>query len=100
MKTISNKEILENLAAENPSYERMISMLNEKETKKLLKEMAWACYEFWANELNTDDDKEVWPNVIKDLENTVHEPFSPRKDLLDAEAKAEFIEQLKFDLGI
>lgn len=75
-------------------------MLNAKETKKLLKEFAWEYYEFWANELETDNDKEVWPNVIKDLEGTNHDPFSPQGELLDAEAKAEFIEQLKFDLGI
>lgn len=34
-------------------------MLNAKETKKLLKEFSWSCYEFWANELETDNDKEV-----------------------------------------
>lgn len=75
-------------------------MLNEKETKKLLKEMAWACYEFWANELNTDDDKKVWPNVIKELEDADYETFSTQGKLLDAEVKAEFIEQLKSELGI
>ena len=75
-------------------------MLNKKETKRLLKEFAWSCYEFWANELNTDDDKEVWPNVIKDLEATNNDPFNPQGELLDAEAKAEFIKQLKLDLDI
>lgn len=75
-------------------------MLNAKETKKLLKEMAWECYEFWANELETDNDKEVWPNVIKDLEGTNHDPFSPQGELLDAEAKAEFMKELKLNLGI
>lgn len=75
-------------------------MLNAKETKKLLKEFAWECYEFWANDLRTDDDSKVWPMVIKDLEATDNDPYSPQGDLLDTTAKAEFIEQLKFDLGI
>lgn len=75
-------------------------MLNAKETKKLLKKFAWECYEFHANDLRTDDDSKVWPNVIKDLEATDNDPFSPQGELLDAEAKAEFIKQLKFDLGI
>lgn len=75
-------------------------MLNAEETKKLLKEFAWECYEFWANELNTDDDKEVWLKAIKDIEEVTHNPFTPQGDLLDVEAKAEFIKQLKFDLGI
>lgn len=75
-------------------------MLNAKETKKLLKEMAWECYEFWANELETDNDKEVWPRVIKDLEDTNHDPFSPQGELLGAEAKAEFMKELKQNLGI
>lgn len=75
-------------------------MLNAKETKKLLKEMAWECYEFWANELETDNDKEVWPNVIKDLEDTNHDPFSPQGESLDVEAKAEFMKELKQNLGI
>ena len=75
-------------------------MLNAKKTKKLLKEIAWECYEFWANELETDNDKEVWPRVIKDLETTNHDPFSPQGELLDADAKAEFMKELKFNLGI
>ena len=75
-------------------------MLNKKETKRLLKEFAWSCYEFWANELNTDDDKEVWPKVIRDLECTNHNPFSPQGEELDKDAKAEFIKQLKPDLDI
>lgn len=75
-------------------------MLNANETKKLLKEFAWDCYEFWANELKTDEDFKVWPKVIMDLECVTHDPFSPKGDLLDAEAKAEFIKNLKLDLGI
>lgn len=75
-------------------------MMNAKETKKLLKEFAWECYEFWANELNIDDDREVWLKAIKDVEGVTHNPFSPQGELLDAEAKAEFIQQLKQDLGI
>ena len=75
-------------------------MLNARETKKLLKEFSWSCYEFWANDLRTDDDSKVWPNVIKDLEVTDNDPFSPQGELLDAEAEKDFIEQLKYDLGI
>ena len=75
-------------------------MLNARETKKLLKEFTWSCYEFWANDLRTDDDSKVWLNVIKDLEATDNDPFSPQGELLDVEAKKDFIEQLKFDLGI
>ena len=75
-------------------------MLNSVQTKLLLKEFSWSCYEFWANELETDNDKEVWPRVIKDLEDTNHDPFSPQGELLDAEAKAEFMKELKFNLGI
>lgn len=75
-------------------------MLSAKETKKLLKEFVWSCYEFWANELDTDDDKEVWLKAIADAEECKHDPFSPKGDLLDADAKADFIKNLKLDLGI
>lgn len=75
-------------------------MINAQETKGLLKDFAWDCYEFWGNELETDDDAKVWPKVIMDLECVTHDPFSPKGDLLDAEAKAEFIKNLKLDLGI
>lgn len=75
-------------------------MVNAQETKGILQEFAWDCYEFWGNELETDDDAEVWPKVIVDLECVTHNPFSPKGDLLDDEAKAEFIKNLKLDLGI
>ena len=75
-------------------------MINAQETKRLLKDFAWECYEFHGNELETDDDALVWPKVIIDLECVTHDPFSPKGDLLDAEAKAEFIKNLKLDLGI
>ena len=75
-------------------------MLNANKTKKLLREFTWQCYEFWANELDTDNDKEVWQRVIADVEECKHDPFSPQGELLDMDAKAEFIKQLKVDLGI
>lgn len=75
-------------------------MLNANKTKKLLREFSWQCYEFWANEMDTDDDKEVWSRVIMDVEGCKHDPFSPKGELLDADAKAEFIKNLKLDLGI
>lgn len=75
-------------------------MLNSVQTKSLLKDFLWSCYEFWGNELETDDDAKVWPKVVIDLECVTHDPFSPQGELLDLEAKAEFIKQLKLDLGI
>ena len=75
-------------------------MINAQETKRLLKEFSWDCYEFHANDLRTDDDSKVWPLVIKDLEATDNDPFSPQGELFDSEAKKDFIEQLKYDLGI
>ena len=75
-------------------------MLNAQETRGILNEFSLDCYEFWVNELGTDNDVEVWPKVIMDLECVTHNPFSPKGDLLDADAKAEFIEHLKSDLGI
>lgn len=75
-------------------------MLNVKETKSLLKEFAWTCYEFWANELDTDNDADVWKMAIKDLEAVNNDPFSPQGDLLDVETKAEFMKELKKNLGI
>ena len=75
-------------------------MLNAQETKKLLREFSWECYEFWANELETDDDKKVWYKVIVDIEGCECNPFMSRGELLDGDAKAEFIAQLKLDLGI
>ena len=75
-------------------------MLSSKETKRLLDEFAWESYQFWCNELETDDDVKVWPKVLMDLECVTHDPFSPKGDLLDTEAKVEFIQQLKSDLGI
>lgn len=75
-------------------------MINTQEIKRLLKEFAWECYEFWANELDTDDDREVWQKAIVDVEECKHDPFNPKGDLLDVVAKAEFIRELKLDLGI
>ena len=75
-------------------------MVSAPETKGILKEFAWDCYEFWAKELETDNDTLVWPKVLMDLECITHDPFSPKGDLLDAEAKAEFIKNLKLDLSI
>lgn len=75
-------------------------MINAQETKRLLKKFTWECYSFWANELETYDDAKVWSKVIMDLECVTHDPFSPKGDLLGAEAKAEFIKNLKLDLGI
>ena len=75
-------------------------MINAKETKRLLKEFAWDCYSFWGNELGTDDDAKVWSKVIMDLECVTHDPFSPQGDVLDVETKAEFIKELKMNLGI
>ena len=75
-------------------------MINVQETRGILKEFSWDCYEFWCNELNTDNDAEVWPKVIMDLECVTHNPFNPKGDLLDADAKTEFIKNLKLDLGI
>lgn len=75
-------------------------MINAQETKRLLKDFLWDCYSFWCNELETYDDAKVWPKVIMDLECVTHNPFSPKGELLDAEAKAEFIRELKLDLGI
>jgi hypothetical protein len=75
-------------------------MLNANKTKKLLREFSWQCYEFWANELDTDDEKEMWCRVIVDVEGCQHDPFVPKGELLDAEAKAEFIKELKLNLGI
>ena len=75
-------------------------MINTRETKRLLKNFVWECYEFHANDLRTDDDSKVWPKVIIDLESTDNDPFNPQGELLDVEAKKDFIEQLKYDLGI
>ena len=75
-------------------------MINAQETTEILRAFAWDCYEFWGNELETDDDANVWPKVIMDLECTTHDPFSPKGDALDVEAKEEFIKQMKLDLGI
>ena len=75
-------------------------MIEAQETKKLLKEFAWECYEFHANDLGTNDDTLVWPKVLMDLEGVIHDPFSPQGDLLDVEAKTEFVRELKMDLGI
>ena len=75
-------------------------MLNADKTKKLLREFSWQCYEFWAKELDTDDEKYVWGRVIMDVESCKHDPFTPKGELLDEEAKEEFIKNLKLGLGI
>ena len=75
-------------------------MINSIRTKELLKEFAWECYEFWANELDTDNDKYIWPKVIDDLNDINHDPYSLNGERLDQEAKTEFIKQLKNDLNI
>ncbi len=75
-------------------------MINAIETKGILREFAWDCYEFWTNELKVNNDAEVWSKVIMDLECITHNPFNPKGDLLDTGAKVEFIKELKMDLGI
>ena len=75
-------------------------MVSRKETRELLKQFAWECYEFWANELDTDDDRKVWLQVLKDVEGTIRNPFTPKGDFLDEDVKKDFIKQLEMDLGI
>ena len=75
-------------------------MLNAKETKELLRDFVWENYEFWSNELGTDNDNEVWPKVIEDLKWTNHDPYSPNGEGIDQAAKIEFIAELKKDLGL
>ena len=75
-------------------------MLNANKTTKLLREFSWQCYEFWSRELKTDDEKYVWHRVIVDIEGYNHDPFAPKGELLDEEAKAEFIKELKMKIGI
>lgn len=75
-------------------------MVSATGTKELLRKFTWDSYEFWANELDTDDDSKVWPMVLGELEEISNNPFGTQGETLDAKAKTEFISQLKIELGL
>lgn len=79
-------------------------MIDAKRTESILKQMAWECFEFWANELEIpqdgSEDRKVWERVIEDLKEVNHNPYTPQGDELDPVARAKFIKTLKQDLGI
>ena len=64
-------------------------MLSKERTTEILKQFSQECYNFWRRE--GCGHEEATEKMIKDLKCTKHDPYVPCGELLDVEAKEEFI---------
>ena len=73
-------------------------MLTRKETYKLLEEFFNDCVKFWILS-GVKDYREAFTLAIKDVAAIQSDPYSPQGELLNTEAKKQFIENRRMDLG-
>ena len=71
-------------------------MLNKKETQKILEEFFIDCLKYWRSVLN--DERTAFKRAISDVECITRNPFSPQGELLNEEAKIEFVKYRNMDL--
>ena len=72
-------------------------MLNKQETQIALEKFFKDCENFWKR--TGMDEREAFESALDDVKHITTDPFSPRGDKLDPEAKAEFIKYRMQDLG-
>lgn len=72
-------------------------MLNKQETQLALEQFFKDCENFWKR--IGADEREAFESAVEDVKRITTDPFSPRGDKLDPEAKAEFIKYREQDLG-
>ena len=72
-------------------------MLNKQQTQIALEKFFKECENFWKR--TGMDEREAFESALDDTKRVSTDPFSPRGDKLDQEAKAEFIKYREQDLG-
>ena len=72
-------------------------MLSKQETQLALEQFFKDCERFWKR--IGADEREAFESAIEDVKRITTNPFSPRGDKLDPEAKAEFIKYREQDLS-
>ena len=72
-------------------------MLSKHETQLALERFFKECEDFWRR--TGMDEREAFEGALDDTKRVSTDPFSPRGDKLDLEAKAEFIKYREQDLG-
>ena len=72
-------------------------MLSKHETQLALERFFKECEDFWRR--TGMDEREAFESALDDTKRVRTDPFSPRGDKLDPEAKAEFIKYREQDLG-
>ena len=71
-------------------------MIGKEETTYLLNRLFEDCFAFWVNE--GKDDKMAFKLALKETEWTTHHPFTPSGDLLDPDAKQEYVDKMRKEL--
>lgn len=64
-------------------------MLNKEKTMEILKQFSQECYNFWMRQGKSH--KDAFELMLKDIEGIKHDPYVPCGELLNVEAKKEFI---------
>ena len=72
-------------------------MLSKHETQLALERFFKECEDFWRR--TGMDEMEAFESALDDTKRVSTDPFSPRGDKFDPEAKAEFIKYCEQDLG-
>lgn len=64
-------------------------MLSKEKTMEILNQFSQECYNFWMRQ--GKNHKDAFKLMLKDIECIKHDPYEPCGELLDVEAKKEFI---------
>lgn len=64
-------------------------MLSKEKTMEILEQFSQECYDFWIRQGKSH--KDAFELALKDIKDVKHDPYVPCGELLDAEAKEEFI---------
>lgn len=64
-------------------------MLSKEKTMEILNQFSQECYNFWMRQGKSHS--ESFELMLKDIERIKHDPYEPCGELLDVEAKKEFI---------
>lgn len=65
-------------------------MLSKEKTMEILNQFSQECYNFWMKQ--GAGHKFAFEVMLKNIECIKHDPYEPCGELLDVEAKKEFIE--------
>lgn len=69
-------------------------VLSKEETKEVLEEFYDDCLNYWLTQPDSGDLEGAKALTEKDLQSVTHNPLKPSGELLNKEAKEEFIRNL------